>query len=123
MFEKVRLVSCGECDRKHSKKNGGRDWVRVIVDVSPKKEGLFGVCCWRGSGQHHHILSVKQDREKSVIVCVDRRPQTLVLLSPGFWPKMGGTVTVRVLHLPEGTAKSDCTCVSRHQCSSINVNF
>jgi hypothetical protein len=26
------------------------------------------------------------------------------MLSPGFWPKMGGTVTVWALCLPEGTA-------------------
>jgi hypothetical protein len=55
--------------------------------VSPKKEEQLCVC-WRGGGLHHHFLSLKQDREKLVIVCVDGRQQTSVLLSPGFGPKM-----------------------------------
>jgi hypothetical protein len=68
--------------------------------VSPEKEGQFGVG-WRGSGRNHHLLNVEQDGEKSVIVCEDGRPQASVLLSPGNRPEMGGTATVRALHLPE----------------------
>jgi hypothetical protein len=37
MVEKVRLVLCGGSDRKHSKKNGRRDWVRVIADGESRK--------------------------------------------------------------------------------------
>jgi hypothetical protein len=50
-------------------------------------------------------LSLEQDRGKLVIACVDGRQQTSLLLLPGFWPKMGGTVTVWALHLPEGMAR------------------
>jgi hypothetical protein len=111
---------------------------RSSLMVSPKKEEQLCVC-WRGSGLHHHFLSLEQDREKLVIACVDGGQQTSVLLFPGFGPKMEGAVTFwtlcllgGALHLPRGTGwqvqrfcrcgsaphlpKSDCTCVSRHQC-------
>jgi hypothetical protein len=39
-----------------------------------------------------------------VIACDDGRQQTSVLLSPEFWPKIGGMVTVWALHLPEAMA-------------------
>jgi hypothetical protein len=59
-------------------------------------EGHSGLC--------HDFLSLEQDRGDLVIACVAGRWQTSFLLLPGFWPKMGGTVTIWAPHLPEGAS-------------------
>jgi hypothetical protein len=104
MVEKVRLcLHADGSDSKHSKQKGRRDWVRVIADGESRK----GRAIWsrlEGSGRNHHLLNVKQDGEKSVIVCEDGRPQASVLLLPGNRPEMVGMVTVRALCLPECVA-------------------